>query len=99
MIKAYGGSDLAGVIFTKTDETMSLAPALDAAIRNQLEVFYVANGQRVPEDLQLPNRARLLGQALRELPEASPFRLDPAEAGILMSNAAQGAVADLRGGL
>ncbi|MCE1185479.1 MAG: flagellar biosynthesis protein FlhF [Rhodocyclales bacterium] len=99
VIKAYGGSDLAGVIFTKTDETMSLAPALDAAIRNQLEVFYVANGQRVPEDLQLPNRARLLGQALRELPEASPFRLDPAEAGILMSNAAQGAVADLRGGL
>ena len=64
VVSAYRGPELAGCIFTKVDEAASLAPALDVAIRHQLELFYVANGQRVPEDLHLPNRTYLLHRAL-----------------------------------
>ena len=99
VIRAYGGDDMAGVILSKMDEAMSLAPVVDVAIRHQLDVFYVANGQRVPEDLHLPDREALVGQALRELPAASPFRLDPLEAGRIMASAGKVGVAHARGGL
>jgi flagellar biosynthesis protein FlhF len=99
VVNAYAGDDLAGVILTKMDEAMSLAPVLDVAIRRQVEVFYVANGQRVPEDLHLPNRDKLLGQALRELPASSPFRLDPLEAGLMLATGGKGRGTSLRGGL
>lgn len=38
-------------ILTKTDEATSLGGAISILIRNQLALAYVANGQRVPEDL------------------------------------------------
>jgi len=89
VVRAYGreagGSELAGAILTKVDEAVSLAPAIDALIRNRLELYYVANGQRVPEDLHLPNRAYLLHRALKGLPENSPHRLVGDEAGLLLS--------------
>jgi flagellar biosynthesis protein FlhF len=89
VVRAYGreagGSALAGAILTKVDEAVSLAPALDALIRNRLTLYYVANGQRVPEDLHLPNRAYLLHRALKGLPENSPHRLVGDEAGLLLA--------------
>ena len=89
VVRAYGrdagGGDLAGAILTKVDEAVSLAPAVDALIRNRLELYYVANGQRVPEDLHLPNRAYLLHRALKGLPENSPHRLVGDEAGLLLA--------------
>lgn len=90
VIRAYRGTDLAGCIFTKVDEAASLAPALDAVLRHELELFYVANGQRVPEDLHLPNRARLLDRALRELPRESPHRLSPEEASLILAGSGRG---------
>ena len=63
--RAFGGEGLAGCIFTKVDEAATIAAALDVAIRHRLRVHYVANGQRVPEDLHLPNRAWLLQRAFR----------------------------------
>ena len=65
VIRAYGGEDLAGCILTKVDEATSLAPALDCIVRHGLTLSYVANGQRVPEDLHLPNRNYLLHRALK----------------------------------
>ncbi|HEX5127017.1 MAG TPA: flagellar biosynthesis protein FlhF [Rhodocyclaceae bacterium] len=85
VIRAYKHSDLAGCILTKVDETASLAPALDVAVRNDLDVFYIANGQRVPEDLHLPNRSYVVHRALRELPADSPHKLDTAEAGFVIA--------------
>jgi flagellar biosynthesis protein FlhF len=88
VVCAYGtgaGCALAGAVLTKVDEAASLAPALDVLIRHGLELFYVANGQRVPEDLHLPNRAYLLHRALRGLPEHSPHRLVGDEAGLLLA--------------
>ncbi len=80
VIEAYRGPDLAGCVLTKVDEAASLAPAVGAAIDHALEVFYVTNGQRVPEDLHLPNRAYLLHRSLRARAADSSWKLDADEA-------------------
>ncbi|NMG45214.1 flagellar biosynthesis protein FlhF [Aromatoleum toluvorans] len=85
VVRAYKGPDLAGCVLTKVDEAASLAPALDVAVRNELDVFYVANGQRVPEDLHLPNRAYLLHRALREQAAESPWKLQGDEAALMLA--------------
>ncbi|MEN3111497.1 flagellar biosynthesis protein FlhF [Uliginosibacterium paludis] len=85
VVRAYDGPDLAGCILSKVDEAASLAPVLDVAMRRELQMYYVANGQRVPEDLHLPNCAYLVHRALREIGADSPFKLDSKEAGMLMT--------------
>lgn len=90
VVRAYEGPDLAGCVLTKVDEAASLAPSLDAAVRHDMAVYYVANGQRVPEDLHLPNRAYLLHRALKTLPDDSPYHLRGDEAGMLMASAGAG---------
>ncbi len=91
VVRAYRGPDLAGCILTKVDEAASLAPAIGTAVMNELEVCYVTNGQRVPEDLHLPNRAYLLHRALREQSEDSPWKLQGDEAAMMMAAAVAGA--------
>jgi len=92
VVRAYAGPDLAGCIFSKVDEAASLAPAIDVTIRRALDIFYVTNGQRVPEDLHLPNRAYLLHRALREHGGESPWRLHDDEAGLMLAAAGEGAL-------
>jgi len=93
VVRAYNGPDLAGCILSKVDEAASLACAIDVIIRHGLRLHYVSNGQRVPEDLHLPNRAYLLHRAFKDLPEVSPHRLDGVEPGLMMASAASGLVA------
>ena len=93
VVNAYNGPDLAGCILSKVDEAASLASAIDVIIRHGLRLHYVSNGQRVPEDLHLPNRAYLLHRAFKDLPEVSPHRLDGVEPGLMMASAAPGLVA------
>ncbi|MBK8336520.1 MAG: flagellar biosynthesis protein FlhF [Sterolibacteriaceae bacterium] len=101
VVRAYAGKGngpaLAGAVLTKVDEAASLAPVLDVAIRHELDLFYVANGQRVPEDLHLPNRAYLLHRALKELPDDSPHQLSGDEAGLLLAARRGAGAASLRG--
>jgi len=85
VVRAYAGEDLAGCIITKMDETASLAPAIDVAVRHGLLLSYVANGQRVPEDLYLPNRNYLLHRAFKLPTENSPHRLQSEEPGLVAS--------------
>ena len=92
VVRAYGGPDLSGCILSKLDEAASLAAPLDVLIRHRLPLFYVANGQRVPEDLHLPKRAYLLHRAFRDLPKASPHRLDGLEPRLVMASAGGGCV-------
>jgi flagellar biosynthesis protein FlhF len=57
-----------GCILTKTDEATSLGGALSVLIRSGLPLAYVANGQRVPEDLHLMrNRQSWLAKIAVEL--------------------------------
>jgi flagellar biosynthesis protein FlhF len=89
VVRAYsapnGGADLAGAIISKVDESVTLGPVLDVLMRHQLPLFYVANGQRVPEDLHLPNRAYLLHRAMRPAGEESSQHLSPRDAGLMMA--------------
>ncbi|HWK70748.1 MAG TPA: flagellar biosynthesis protein FlhF [Burkholderiaceae bacterium] len=66
-----GGSPPIGCIITKIDEASRLGAALDTAIRYQLPIHYVSNGQKVPENLILPNAADLVDQALAHNQQAS----------------------------
>lgn len=86
VVRAYQGDDLAGCVLTKIDEAASLATALDVIMRHGLRLHYVSNGQRVPEDLHLPNRAYLLHRAFKDVPESSPHRFDGVEPGLMMAN-------------
>ncbi len=56
---SYHAAACKGIVLSKLDEAVKLAPALDAVIRHRLKIVAVANGQRVPEDWH-----RLSGQAL-----------------------------------
>ncbi len=93
VVRAYSGPDLVGCILSKVDEAASLATALDVVIRHRLPLHYVSNGQRVPEDLHVPNRMYLLHRAFRDLPNPSPHRLDGLEPGLVMANAPEMAAA------
>jgi flagellar biosynthesis protein FlhF len=53
------------VIFSKIDEAVKLGPAIDAAIRHQLTVRGVTTGQRVPEDWEQANAAKLVRASMR----------------------------------
>ena len=86
VVRAYSGLKLAGCILTKVDEATGLASSLDVIIRQRLRLYYVSNGQRVPEDLHLPNRSYLLHRAFKDLPESSPHRLDGVEPGLLLAS-------------
>ncbi len=93
VVRAYCGLGLAGCVLTKVDEAASLASSLDVLIRHELRLYYVSNGQRVPEDLHLPNRPYLLHRAFKDLPETSPHRLAGVEPGLLMAAGSEGMLA------
>jgi flagellar biosynthesis protein FlhF len=79
-----GTKGISGCIFSKIDECVNLGTVLDVIMRHHLPLHYVANGQRVPEDLHLPNVQKLLQRALR--PEGSSvFSLQAAELPLAMS--------------
>jgi flagellar biosynthesis protein FlhF len=65
VVRAYQGSGLHGVIMTKLDEAASIGSLLDVLVRQKLNLFYISNGQRVPEDLHLADRAMLVDRAFR----------------------------------
>lgn len=64
MISYHAGA-CKGIVLSKMDEAVKLAPALDALIRHKLKVVGVANGQRVPEDWHRLSAHALVHRALR----------------------------------
>lgn len=63
-LRAFGNLPLAGCILTKLDEAGSLGDALSALIQSGLSVAYVADGQKVPEDLRVARSVNLVNQAI-----------------------------------
>jgi flagellar biosynthesis protein FlhF len=92
VVQAYRGAALAGCILTKVDEAPSLGGALDALLRHRLTLHYVANGQRVPEDLHRPSALYLVERAFRLASGAAAPAADapPATDAELLFAAAQG---------
>jgi flagellar biosynthesis protein FlhF len=93
VVRSYSGDGLAGCVLSKIDEAVSLATALDAVIRHRIPVCYVSNGQRVPEDLHLPNRAYLLHRSFKSAAEGSAHRFAEAEPALMMASAGYAAEA------
>ncbi|WP_229257339.1 flagellar biosynthesis protein FlhF, partial [Duganella callida] len=89
VVRAYQGSGLAGCIMTKLDEAAAIGNALDVVIRHKLNLFYVSNGQRVPEDLHLADPAYLIDRAFKLKRDIVNTQYQDAELPLLMSNAAQ----------
>ena len=58
-IRIFNRVPLAGAIVTKIDEAAQLGCALGALIRHDLPIAYVADGQRIPDDLHAASRKRL----------------------------------------
>jgi flagellar biosynthesis protein FlhF len=85
VIQAYGGEDISGCIISKIDETTTLAPAVDAIVRHGMPVAYLANGQRVPEDLHLPNRQYLLHRVFKQRQGNMAHRLKAEEIGMALA--------------
>jgi len=86
---APDGSDhrFAGCIVTKLDEAARLGEVLDVVIRQRLVVHYLSTGQRVPEDLYVPNVAYLVNRALRAGAKQAKAALQDDDVGHLLAAA------------
>ncbi|EGJ12281.1 GTP-binding signal recognition particle, partial [Rubrivivax benzoatilyticus JA2 = ATCC BAA-35] len=84
VLLAYGAAACRGIVLSKMDEAVKLAPALDALIRYKLKVLAVANGQRVPEDWHRLSANALVQRALRG--GGSPaWRMDSADMNLVFA--------------
>ncbi len=55
---------LSGLILTKLDESANLGDALSLTIKEKLKLCYITDGQRVPEDLTVPDARSIALKAL-----------------------------------
>lgn len=60
----YRSCELAGCILTKVDEAGSLGEALGLAMEQRLPVAYIADGQRIPDDLSRGVGHQLVSRAV-----------------------------------
>ncbi len=61
---SYKRCGLSGCILTKLDEATSLGEVLGLAISQHLPVAYLADGPRIPDDLQVPRSHQLVSRAV-----------------------------------
>ncbi|MDH4612095.1 flagellar biosynthesis protein FlhF [Pseudomonas sp. BN102] len=61
---SYKRCGLSGCIITKADEAASLGEVLGLAIGQHLPVAYLADGPRIPDDLQVPRNHQLVSRAV-----------------------------------
>lgn len=86
VVTAWKGAACEGVVLSKIDEAVKLAPALDTLIRHKLKVLGVANGQRVPEDWhRLPSTA-LVQRALKGAASGA-WRMDNTDVNLIFAGA------------
>jgi flagellar biosynthesis protein FlhF len=86
VVMAWRGADCHGVVLSKIDEAVKLAPALDAMVRHKLRVVGVANGQRVPEDWHRLSAQSLVQRAMKVSPGGA-WRMDNADVSLLFAGA------------
>jgi flagellar biosynthesis protein FlhF len=92
VIVSWKARTCAGVVLSKIDEAVKLAPALDALIRHKLKVLGVANGQRVPEDWHRLSANALVHRALKG-GGSSAYRMDPQDVHLVFAHAGMNAQA------
>ncbi len=85
VISAYKTQGIHGCIITKADEAASIGVVLDVVIRRKLTLHYVANGQKVPEDLRSADARYLLHRIFKSSPNDSAFLLRDDEFALIMA--------------
>jgi flagellar biosynthesis protein FlhF len=53
--QSNGVGKIEAAVITKIDEAAHIAPVVDSIIRHDMPLLFISNGQRVPEDLSLPD--------------------------------------------
>ncbi len=89
VVRSYQGEGLAGCIMTKLDEAATIGSLLDVVIRQRLSMYYVANGQRVPEDLHVANQHYLVDRAFKLKRETEPFQYQDDELPLVIGGTAR----------
>lgn len=84
VLVGYHAAQCRGVVLSKIDEAVKLAPALDAMIRLKLKVLAVGNGQRVPEDWHRLSAATLVQRALKAATNPV-WRMDSADMNLVFA--------------
>ena len=59
-VQRFQSIPLAGCIYTKLDESLSVGEIISTSIQNNLPVGYLTDGQRVPEDIKVANAEKLV---------------------------------------
>jgi flagellar biosynthesis protein FlhF len=59
-VRAFSFLSLESIIFTKLDESWNYGEILNTAVRSKLPLSFFATGQRVPEDLEVANKERIV---------------------------------------
>ena len=85
VVRMYKGQGVIGCIATKLDEAVTLGAVLDVIMRHKLPLHYVANGQRVPEDLHQVNMTYLLHRAFEAANKAEAFTAQELDIPALMA--------------
>jgi len=83
-LAAYAAPSCRGIVLSKLDEAVKLAPALDSMIRHKLKVMAVANGQRVPEDWHRLSANALVQRSLKSA-AAPAWRLDDSDVNLVFA--------------
>ncbi|NDP39590.1 MAG: flagellar biosynthesis protein FlhF [Rhodoferax sp.] len=78
VVSSFKSTGVQQAVLSKTDEAAKLGPALDAIIRHQLVLRGVTMGQKVPEDWEAADSAKLVRQSMRS-PAKSAFDPKPAD--------------------
>jgi len=86
VVRMYRNDRVIGCITTKLDEAASLGTVLDVAVRHRLVLHYMANGQRVPEDLHPTNLDYMLHRAFKPVEEKKPFTLRDLDLPVMMAS-------------
>ena len=86
VVRAYQGAGLAGCIITKLDEAATIGSVADVMIRQKLRLYYIANGQRVPEDLHVTSAKFLIERAFKLKRGTAPYQLQDDELPLVIAN-------------
>lgn len=84
VVSSFKSNGVQQAVLSKIDEAAKLGPALDAAIRHQLVLRGVTMGQKVPEDWESADAAKLIRLSMRS-PAKSAFDPTAADLGFFFS--------------
>lgn len=86
VVSSFKSKGVQQAVLSKIDEAAKLGPVLDAAIRHQLVIRGVTMGQKVPEDWESADAAKLIRLSMRA-PVKSAFDPKAADLGFFFSHA------------